>query len=422
MKKRLALLLALLFFIAGCSITGDKKASDKDQKDITDIQYISRHRSMYNSTLVESSDGLHFVDLVNGVKVYACNQPGCQHTGGEDSNCLAFPNKKRGDHSFTHPFVYKNQLYYFSETYEGKIRLNRSELDGSNYTIVYEQDLDRVDFEQDIYILVDAIRVENKLYYWIKETKTSMTDDGWQKTDAAILELFEGDLDTGKCRKLIDTGEYFDVEIKGFYYSDQVLYSQLWKQNKSWDDTPYAEPSKQVDALRELSYEEINEMLAASSNVSIYHLDSEEHQLKEVGNMLLAGAVKDRLFFWYSEGELKTLDNSMENEESVFTCEESLQLYNIGDKILLRYFDSQVTFELVYYWDTEEEEFIDLGYREDYSLLILDYSKDKLWIALTPMKQSSSSSEWHYILADKEDFFKGKLNYIKIEDHLTDID
>jgi len=38
------------------------------------------------------------------------------------------------------------------------------------------------------------------------------------------------------------------------------------------------------------------------------------------------------------------------------------------------------------------------------------------------MKQSSSSSEWHYILADKEDFFKGKLNYIKIEDHLTDID
>src|SRR5690554_944492 len=361
MKKQLALLLALLFFLSGCSIIErGKGANDKGLKDTTDIQYISSDSSMYNSTLVESSDGLLFVDLVNGVKVYACNQPGCQHTGGEDSNCLAFPNKKRGDHSFTHPFVYKNQLYYFSETYEGKIRLNRSELDGSNYTIVYEQDLDRVDFEQDIYILVDAIRVENKLYYWIKETKTSMTDDGWQKTDAAILELFEGDLDTGKCRKLIDTGEYFDVEIKGFYYSDQVLYSQLWKQNKSWDDTSYAEPSKQVDAWRELSYEGINEMLAASSNVSIYHLDSEEHQLKDVGNMLLAGAVKDRLFFWYSEGELKTLDNSMENEESVFTCEESLQLYNIGDKILLRYFDSQVTFELVYYWDTEEEEFIDL--------------------------------------------------------------
>ena len=169
MKKKLALLLALLFFLSGCSIIErGKGANDKGLKDTTDIQYISSNSSMYNSTLVESSDGLLFVDLVNGVKVYACNQPGCQHTGGEDSNCLAFPNKKRGDHSFTHPFVYKNQLYYFSETYEGKIRLNRSELDGSNYTIVYEQDLDRVDFEQDIYILVDAIRVENKLYYLIK--------------------------------------------------------------------------------------------------------------------------------------------------------------------------------------------------------------------------------------------------------------
>jgi hypothetical protein len=424
MKKKLALLLALLFFLSGCSIIErGKGANDKGLKDTTDIQYISSYSSMYDSTLVKKSNGgLLFVDLVNGVKVYACNQPGCQHTGGEDSNCLAFPNKKRGDHSFTHPFVYKNQLYYFSETYEGKIRLNRSELDGSNYTIVYEQDLDRVDFEQDIYILVDAIRVENKLYYWIKETKTSMTDDGWQKTDAAILELFEGDLDTGKCRKLIDTGEYFDVKLNGFYYSDQVLYSQLWKQNKSWDDTPYAEPSKQVDAWRELSYEGINEMLAASSNVSIYHLDSEEHQLKEVGNMFLLGVVKDRLFFWYSEGVLKTFDSNMENEQLVFTCETDIQLYNIGDKILLKYFDIHLNTGLYYRWDTEEEEFIDLGYREDYSLLILDYSKDKLWIALTPMKQSSSSSEWHYILADKEDFFKGKLNYIKIEDHLTDID
>ena len=419
MKKRLALLLALLFFIAGCSITGDKKASGKDQKDITDIQYISRNRSMYNSTLVESSDGLHFVDLVNDIKVYACNQPGCQHIEG--SNCLAFPNKNRGDFGFfDYPFVYENLLYYFSETYEGKIRLNRSELDGSNYTIVYEQDLDRVNFKSGV-LTRDIIRVENKIYYWIEETKTSMTDDGWIKTDAAILELFEGDLDTGKCRKLIDTGEYFDVKLNGFYYSDQVLYSQLWKQNKSWDDTPYAEPSKQVNAWGELSYEEINEMLAASSNVSIYHLDSEEHQLKDVGNMFLAGAVKDRLFFWY-EGELKTLDNSMENEESVFTCETDIQLYNIGDKILLKYFDIHLNTGLYYRWDTEEEEFIDLGYREDYSLLILDYSKDKLWIALTPMKQSSSSSEWHYILADKEDFFKGKLNYIKIEDHLTDID
>jgi hypothetical protein len=420
MKKRLALLLALLFFIAGCSITGDKKASGKDQKDITDIQYISRNRSMYNSTLVESSDGLHFVDLVNDIKVYACNQPGCQHIEG--SNCLAFPNKNRGDFGFfDYPFVYENLLYYFSETYEGKIRLNRSELDGSNYTIVYEQDLDRVNFKSGV-LTRDIIRVENKIYYWIEETKTSMTDDGWIKTDAAILELFEGDLDTGKCRKLIDTGEYFDVKLNGFYYSDQVLYSQLWKQNKSWDDTPYAEPSKQVDAWRELSYEGINEMLAASSNVSIYHLDSEEHQLKEVGNMFLLGVVKDRLFFWYSEGVLKTFDSNMENEQLVFTCETDIQLYNIGDKILLKYFDIHLNTGLYYRWDTEEEEFIDLGYREDYSLLILDYSKDKLWIALTPMKQSSSSSEWHYILADKEDFFKGKLNYIKIEDHLTDID
>src|SRR5690554_7639145 len=80
-------------------------------------------------------------------------------------------------------------------------------------------------------------------------------------------------------------------------------------------------------------------MLGASTNVSIFNLASEEHQLKEVGNMFLLGVVKDRLFFWYSEGVLKTLDNSMENEESVFTCEESLQLYNIGDKILLKYFD-----------------------------------------------------------------------------------
>ena len=420
MKKRLALLLALLFFIAGCSITGDKKASGKDQKDITDIQYISRNRSMYNSTLVESSDGLHFVDLVNDIKVYACNQPGCQHIEG--SNCLAFPNKNRGDFGFfDYPFVYENLLYYFSETYEGKIRLNRSELDGSNYTIVYEQDLDRVNFKSGV-LTRDIIRVENKIYYWIEETKTSMTDDGWIKTDAAILELFEGDLDTGKCRKLIDTGEYFDVKLNGFYYSDQVLYSQLWKQNNSWDDTPYAEPSKQVNAWGELSYEEINEMLAASSNVSIYHLDSEEHQLKEVGNMFLLGVVKDRLFFWYSEGVLKTFDSNMENEQLVFTCETDIQLYNIGDKILLKYFDIHLNTGLYYRWDTEEEEFIDLGYREDYSLLILDYSKDKLWIALTPMKQSSSSSEWHYILADKEDFFKGKLNYIKIEDHLTDID
>ena len=420
MKKRLALLLALLFFIAGCSITGDKKASGKDQKDITDIQYISRNRSMYNSTLVESSDGLHFVDLVNDIKVYACNQPGCQHIEG--SNCLAFPNKNRGDFGFfDYPFVYENLLYYFSETYEGKIRLNRSELDGSNYTIVYEQDLDRVNFKSGV-LTRDIIRVENKIYYWIEETKTSMTDDGWIKTDAAILELFEGDLDTGKCRKLIDTGEYFDVKLNGFYYSDQVLYSQLWKQNKSWDDTPYAEPSKQVNAWGELSYEEINEMLAASSNVCIYHLDSEEHQLKDVGNMFLLGVVKDRLFFWYSEGVLKTFDSNMENEEPVFTCETDIQLYNIGDKILLKYFDIHLNTGLYYRWDTEEEEFIDLGYREDYSLLILDYSKDKLWIALTPMKQSSSSSEWHYILADKEDFFKGKLNYIKIEDHLTDID
>ena len=420
MKKRLALLLALLFFIAGCSITGDKKASGKDQKDITDIQYISRNRSMYNSTLVESSDGLHFVDLVNDIKVYACNQPGCQHIEG--SNCLAFPNKNRGDFGFfDYPFVYENLLYYFSETYEGKIRLNRSELDGSNYTIVYEQDLDRVNFKSGV-LTRDIIRVENKIYYWIEETKTSMTDDGWIKTDAAILELFEGDLDTGKCRKLIDTGEYFDVKLNGFYYSDQVLYSQLWKQNKSWDDTPYAEPSKQVDAWGELSYEEINEMLAASSNVCIYHLDSEEHQLKDVGNMFLLGVVKDRLFFWYSEGVLKTFDSNMENEQLVFTCETDIQLYNIGDKILLKYFDIHLNTGLYYRWDTEEEEFIDLGYREDYSLLIEDYSKDKLWIALTPMKQSSSSSEWHYILADKEDFFKGKLNYIKIEDHLTDID
>jgi|GEM_PF-2667511 hypothetical protein len=420
MKKRLALLLALLFFIAGCSITGDKKASGKDQKDITDIQYISRNRSMYNSTLVESSDGLHFVDLVNDIKVYACNQPGCQHIEG--SNCLAFPNKNRGDFGFfDYPFVYENLLYYFSETYEGKIRLNRSELDGSNYTIVYEQDLDRVNFKSGV-LTRDIIRVENKIYYWIEETKTSMTDDGWIKTDAAILELFEGDLDTGKCRKLIDTGEYFDVKLNGFYYSDQVLYSQLWKQNNSWDDTPYAEPSKQVNAWGELSYEEINEMLAASSNVSIYHLDSEEHQLKDVGNMFLLGVVKDRLFFLHSEGVLKTFDSNMENEEPVFTCETDIQLYNIGDKILLKYFDIHLNTGLYYRWDTEEEEFIDLGYREDYSLLILDYSKDKLWIALTPMKQSSSSSEWHYILADKEDFFKGKLNYIKIEDHLTDID
>src|SRR5690554_2471177 len=257
MKKQLALLLALLFFLSGCSIIErGKGANDKGLKDTTDIQYISSYSSMYDSTLVKKSNGgLLFVDLVNGVKVYACNQPGCQHTGGEDSNCLAFPNKNRGDFGFfDYPFVYKNQLYYFSETYEVTIRLNRSELDGSNYTIVYEQDLDRVNFKSGV-LTRDIIRVENKIYYWIEETKTSITDDGWIKTDAAILELFEGDLDTGKCRKLIDTGEYFDVKLNGFYYSDQVLYSQLWKQNNSWDDTPYAEPSKQVNAWGELSYE-----------------------------------------------------------------------------------------------------------------------------------------------------------------------
>ncbi|MFY9519370.1 MAG: hypothetical protein WAP99_00225 [Caldicoprobacterales bacterium] len=83
MKKKLALLLALLFFLSGCSIIErGKGANDKGLKDTTDIQYISSNSSMYNSTLVESSDGLLFVDLVNGVKVYACNQPGCQHTGG----------------------------------------------------------------------------------------------------------------------------------------------------------------------------------------------------------------------------------------------------------------------------------------------------------------------------------------------------
>lgn len=327
--------------------------------------------------------------------------------GGEDSSCLAFPNKKRGDHSFTHPFVYKKQLYYFSKTYDGRIRLNRSELDGSNYTIVYEQDSDRVDFDQEIYHL-HVIRVENKLYYWIKETKTSTTDDGWLETDAAILELFEADLDTGKHRKLVDTGESFDVAIMGmgFYYSDQVLYSQVWKQNISWDDTPYAEPSKRFGIWTELSIEKIKEMLGASTDVSIFNLASEEHQVKDVGNMLLLGAVKDRLFFWYSEGVLKTFDSNMENEEPVFTCEEEFQLYNIGDRILLRHFDSQATFESLYYWDTEEEVFKDLGYREDYGLVILDHSNDKLWIALTPRNQSSSSSEWHYILADKEDFFR----------------
>lgn len=425
MKKKLALLLALLFFITGCSITGDKEGNDKELKNVTDIQYIKYDGSMYDSTLVKASEGLHFVDLVNGVKVYVCNQPGCQHIRGETSNCLAFPNKNRGDTSFRYAFVYENHLYYFSNTYEGKIRLNRSKLDGSNSTIIYEHDSTRESYRREIYF-VDAIRVENKLYYWTKEEKTSMADDGWLTTDAVILELFEANLDTGKHRKLLDTGESFDVKIRGFYYSDQVLYSQLWKQNISWDDTPYAEPSRQVDAWTELSYEEINEMLGASSNVSIYHLTSEEHQLKDIGNMYLLGAAKDRLFFWYSEGELKTFDNKMENEELAFSCELDdeigYQLYNIGDKILLRYFENYVTPEFYYYWDTEKEEFIDLGYREDYGLYIINYSNNKLWIALTPRKQLSYSSEWNYILADREDFFLGKLNYIKIKDHLTDID
>ncbi len=148
--------------------------------------------------------------------------------------------------------------------------------------------------------------------------------------------------------------------------------------------------------------------------------------MKDIGNMYLLGAAKDRLFFWYSEGELKTFDNKMENEELAFSCELDdeigYQLYNIGDKILLRYFENYVTPEFYYYWDTEKEEFIDLGYREDYGLYIINYSNNKLWIALTPRKQLSYSSEWNYILADREDFFLGKLNYIKIKDHLTDID
>ena len=409
--KYSCILIFLMCILIGCS---DYKTTEELNPD--DLQYINNHYSMTDSAFISSMDGIHYKDFMNGTRIYACSQLDCTHMS--NSGCMAYPDVKKNEGLFSFPFIYNTKLYYFDTRSDNNILLIRSQLDGSNKEALGEQKLSSLEGNE-------VLRVGSKLYYWGNWKETDLTEDGYVDLLSVDYEIFEADLETGKIRQLTSFGTYYNYNVNSLIYSDGCLYFSFKVQKRSWTDTPYANPEDRLDVVLNSSPEEVIKLIDMQSMIGRIHISTGDQIINQVDFYHnIVAVTKDRIFI-QTEDELLSYDKNWENETIEYVTDKEKEdsgfiVHVLDDQIVLKAWDGFEKPRKYFIWDSAKNKLVDLEFVLDYGISFIDYSKNKLLIAKTPLKASSRSDEWSYVLADKEKFLKGELQYTDVEVNIND--
>lgn len=408
--------ISILLFIT-CILIGCSKRKTTEELKRNDLQYINTHYSMTDRVFISSINGIYYKDFINNSKVYACNQLDCTHQ--PNSGCMAYPDVKKNEGLFSYPFIYNNKLYYFDTRYgDNNILLLRSELDGSNKETLAEHKLSSLQGS-------DVLRVGNKLYYWGDWEETDITEDGFVDLLSANYEIYEVDLETGVIRQISSFGTYYNYNVNRLIYSEGSLYFSYIVQLRSWVDTPYANPADRIDIISNSSTEEIMELLDMQSKSGSINISTGAQIINPVDIYYnIVAVIKDRIFIQV-DNELLSFDKNWENKKIEYVTEKGKEdtgfsVHMIDDRMVLITWNGLLKPREYYIWDDTKSALVNLGFDLDYNILFTNYSKNKLLIAKTPLKSSSRSDEWSFILADKEKFFKGELKCTDVEVNINE--
>ena len=399
-----------------CVLTGCAHHNTKEDSNPDDLQYINLNNSMTDSVFLSCMNGIHYEDLLNNTRIYACSQLDCTHM--PNSGCMVYPDVKKNEGLFSYPFIYNDKLYYFDTRPDNNIILNRSQLDGSNKEALAEQKLSSLQG-------TNALRVGSKLYYWGAWEDTEITEDGYVDLLSVDYEIYEVDLETGTIRKLSSFGTYYNYNVYNLIYSDGSLYFSYLVQKKSWADIPYINPTERLDFVSNSNQEEIIELLDMQAMIGSLNISTGNQRTDPVDFPCnIVAATKDRIFI-QTEDELISydknwVDKTIEYVNKNNTDDSGFSVELLDSRMVFRTWDGFEKPMKYYIWDDTKNAFVDLKLDLDYGIQFQNCSKNKLLIAKTPLKASSMSDEWSYILADKEKFFKGELTFTDVEVNLND--